>query len=122
MTLLASLVGAASALAYVNWPGYMFESGHSSLNTAATAITPANAGGLAPAWAAPFTHGGFEASPVVYNGSIYIGDKNGIFYQLDETRGAIIHQITLGKETGCGSFAYGVEDTATVAPDLSRTS
>lgn len=123
MGLVLLLTGAASALAFVNWPGYMFDLGHSSVNGAATTITPANAGALAPAWGAPFIasgNSGFEASPVVYNGSIYIGAKNGVFYQLDEATGAVIHSVTLGKETACGTFAYGVEDTATVAPDPNR--
>lgn len=124
VALLGSLAVAVPAFAYVNWPGYMFNLGHSSLNPAAKTITPANAGALAPAWAAPFSpsENGFEASPVVYNGSIYIGAKNGVFYQLNETTGAIIHSVTLGKDTACTkpTYAYGVEDTATVAPDPDR--
>jgi len=33
---------------------------------------------------------GFLSSPTVYNGVIYIGAKNGYFYALDETTGAVI--------------------------------
>lgn len=127
VTLLASLAAAAPAQAYVNWPGYLFDSGHSSVNSAATTITPGNDGALAPAWSAAFSPaGGFDASPVVYDGSIYIGGNNGVFYQLNEATGAVIHQITLGTEQACNEtpqtskYAYGVVDTATVAPDPAR--
>jgi hypothetical protein len=123
VTLLVSLGGAAPALGSANWPGYQFDTGHSSLNSAATAITPTQAGALAPAWSKAFApSGGFESSPVVYNGSIYIGGKNGIFYQLNETTGAVVHSIQLGTEQGCsqGTYKYGIEATATVAPDPGR--
>jgi hypothetical protein len=124
VTLLASLAVAAPAPAYVNWPGYMLNKGHSSLNRAATTITPANAGALAPAWSHGFAPAasGFSASPVVYKGSVYIGANNGGFYQLKETTGAVVHKVSLGRELSCAgsTYGYGVEDTATVAPDPSR--
>jgi len=123
VTLLALLGGAASALAFVNWPGYQFDTGHSSLNGAATTITPSRASALAPAWSKAFApSGGFESSPVVYNGSIYIGGKNGIFYQLNEATGAVAHSVKLGNEHACsqGTYRYGIEATATVSPDPGR--
>ena len=129
VVLMAFLAVAAPALAYVNWPGYLFDPGHSSLNGAATTITPGNAGSLAPAWSSAFTppklgSGGFDATPVVYDGYIYIGGNNGTFYQLDEATGAVVHSVFLGQEAACNQtstpFSYGVVDTATVAPDPSR--
>lgn len=122
--MLASLGGAASALGFVNWPEYQFNTGHSSLNAAATAITPSHAPALAPAWSTAFApSGGFESSPVVYNGSLYIGGKNGVFYQLNETTGAVAHSVKLGTEQACnqGTYHYGIEATATVAPDPARS-
>jgi hypothetical protein len=122
--LLASLVVAAPASAFVNWPGYLFDPSHTSLNGAATAITPANAGTIAPAWSQPFAPGGgFFASPVVYNGDVYIGGNDGWFYQLDEATGKVLHSLHIGKEFACTetpNYGYGVVDTATVAPDPSR--
>jgi hypothetical protein len=123
VTLLVSLAGAAPALAYVNWPGYLFDPSHSSLNSAETRMTPASVGALAPAWSLAFAPpGGFDASPVVYNGSVYIGGNNGVFYQLNETTGAVVNSVNLGKEFACTppTYGYGVEDTAAVAPDPSR--
>ncbi len=121
--LLACLAGAASAAGFVNWPGYQFDNGHSSLNSAATTITPAQAAALAPAWSKAFApSGGFESSPVVVNGSVYIGGKNGIFYQLNEATGAVVHSVKLGTEQACnqGKYHYGIEATATAAPDPGR--
>lgn len=122
--LLASLAMATPASAYVNWPGYMFDPSHTSLNGAATAITPANAGTLAPAWSQPFAPGGgFDASPVVYNGNVYIGGNDGWFYLLDEATGKVLRSLHMGKEFACTetpNYGYGVVDTATVAPDPSR--
>lgn len=123
LTLLASLAAAASALGFVNWPGYQYDTGHSSDNTAATTITPTQAGQIAPAWSKAFSpSGGFESSPVVYNGSLYIGGKNGTFYELNETTGAVIHSVKVGTEQACkqGTYKYGIEATATVAPDPGR--
>jgi hypothetical protein len=123
VTLLGALAGAAPALGYVNWPGYQFDIGHSGLNGAATTITPTSAASLAPAWSKAFApSGGFDASPVVYNGSVYIGGNNGIFYQLNETTGAVVHSVKLGTEHACslGTYGYGIQDTATVAPDPAR--
>jgi hypothetical protein len=122
--LLVSLAIAAPAGAFVNWPGYLFDPSHTSLNGAATAITPANAGAIAPAWSQAFAPGGgFFASPVVYNGDVYIGGNDGWFYQLDEATGKVLHSLHIGKEFACTdtpNFGYGVVDTATVAPDPSR--
>jgi outer membrane protein assembly factor BamB len=60
---------------------------------------------------------GFFSSPTVYNGVVYIGARNGYFYALDETTGAIIWSTFVGQVTykTCGS--EGFASTATVAPD-----
>lgn len=123
-TLLVAFVAAPPALGHVNWPSYQFDNGHSSLNSAATTITPSNARTLKPAWSQPFkpVASGFTGSPVVYNGSIYIGDNNGTFYRLNEATGAVLKRVTLGREATCGSggYGYGIVDTAAVARDPSR--
>jgi hypothetical protein len=116
-------ISAASAQAYVNWPGYLFDPGHSSLNAAASAITPARAPFITQAWLTAFNPpGGFYSSPTVYNGSIYIGGRNGVFYQLSEATGAVLHSVNMGSENPCAPFPgqWGTTATATVAPDPSR--
>jgi outer membrane protein assembly factor BamB len=108
--------GTAAGTTFVNWPQYLYTPGHSSDDAAATAITPANAASLTLAW--QFSPGptGFLSSPVVYNGVIYIGAKNGYFYALDETTGAVIWKRFIGvvRKRTCGR--QGFTSTATVAP------
>jgi outer membrane protein assembly factor BamB len=113
----------ASGTTFVNWPQYLYSPAHSSADTAATAITPANAGSLKLAWhfspaKAPISGlSGFLSSPVVYNGVIYIGAKNGYFYALNETTGAVIWQRFIGYVPKLTCGAQGFTSTATVAPD-----
>ena len=126
--LAAGLLGAGGAVSaagttFVNWPQYLYSPGHTSANLAATAITPANAASLTPAWQfkppkAPIgSLAGFLSSPVVYNGVIYIGAKNGYFYALSEAAGAIIWQRFIGYVPKLTCGAGGFASTATVAPD-----
>jgi polyvinyl alcohol dehydrogenase (cytochrome) len=114
---------AAPAQGYVNWSAYLFNPVHSSLGTGAKAITPTVATNITPAWGKPFKPaGGFFASPIVYNGSVYIGGRSGIFYQVSESTGAVLNSVNLGTENACnaGSSVPGITATATVAPDPSR--
>ena len=123
--LVAGLGGAAGAggATHTDWPQYLYSPGHASANTAAKVITPANAAGLALAWKfvpdkAPVAGlMGFLSSPTVYNGVIYIGAKNGYFYALDETTGAVIWKRFTGFVPHLTCGAQGFTATATVAAD-----
>jgi outer membrane protein assembly factor BamB len=109
-----------------DWPQYLFENGHSSLNGAATAITTDNASTLVEDWSfidpQPTIEGqpnaSFFSSPTVFQGVVYIGSNTGNFYALDETTGTLLWQQFLGYVTAieCGS-GQGVTSTATVATD-----
>ncbi|MEO6969776.1 MAG: PQQ-binding-like beta-propeller repeat protein [Chthoniobacterales bacterium] len=109
-----------------NWPGYLFDNGHSSTNTLATAITPSNASTLVTDWTfvdpQPTMQGqppaGLYAGPTVVNGVVYIGSNTGMFYALDEATGAVLWQQLLGftSPTTC-SNGHGVTSTATVVTD-----
>ena len=110
----ASTAGGAT---FVNWPQYLYSPGHSSDNAAATTITPANAASLTLAWQFSPATSGFLASPVVYNGVIYIGSKSGYFYALNETTGAVIWKRFIGVVPKLTCGRQGFTSTATVAPD-----
>ncbi len=120
--MLMLLAAPAAGQSFVNWSQYLFSPGHTSQNSSATAITTANASGVAAAWTftpptAPSGLGGFYSSPTVYNGVVYIGARNGRFYAINEATGAVIWSRSIGyvsKKT-CG--AQGFTSTATVAPD-----
>jgi outer membrane protein assembly factor BamB len=115
--------GAAAGQTFVNWPQYLYSPGHTSDNQAATTITPANAALVKPVWkfsppASPVTgQAGFYSSPTVYNGVIYIGSRNGYFYAVRESTGAVIWSRFIGVVTHKTCGAEGFTSTATVAPD-----
>ena len=109
-----------------DWPGYLFDLGHSSNNKAATAINPANASTLVEDWSfvdpQPTVEGqpaaSFYTGPTVVNGVVYIGSNTGEFYALDEATGTELWHQLLGYTVplSCGS-GHGVTSTATVVPD-----
>jgi outer membrane protein assembly factor BamB len=109
--------GAAGGATFVNWPQYLYSPDHSSANAAAASITPANAASLTRVWRFSPATTGFLSSPVVYNGVIYIGAKNGYFYALNETTGAIIWTRFTGVVPKLTCGRQGFTSTATVAPD-----
>jgi outer membrane protein assembly factor BamB len=122
-TAFAATIATSSAQ---DWPGYLFDEGHSSHNALATAITPANASTLVEDWSfidpQPTLQGqpaaSFYSSPTVVNGVVYIGSNTGNFFALDEATGAVLWQQFLGFTTAttCGS-GHGVASTATLATD-----
>src|SRR5437016_5710263 len=109
-----------------DWPAYLREAQHSSYNQLATAITPANASNLVQNWSfadrPPTRTGqpgvGFNATPTVYNGVIYIGSNTGQFYAINESTGGLLWHRLLGYTTpnGCRT-QLGVTSTAAVATD-----
>jgi outer membrane protein assembly factor BamB len=115
-----------SAAQTSDWPAYLHDAAHSSYNQLATAITPANAATLVQNWSftdrPPTMTGqpavGFNASPTVHDGVIYIGSNTGQFYALNESSGAILWHRLLGftKGTTC-RIARGIASTAAVATD-----
>jgi outer membrane protein assembly factor BamB len=121
-TAFAATIGTSAAQ---DWPGYLFDNGHTSHNALATAITTSNASTLVEDWSfidpQPMPgqpNAGFYSSPTVVNGVVYIGSNTGNFYALNETTGAMLWQQLLGftTPTTCGS-GHGVTSTATLATD-----
>jgi outer membrane protein assembly factor BamB len=108
-----------------DWPTYLQGPEHSSYNQLATAITPANASTLVQNWSfadRPPTHTGqpgvgFNASPTVNNGVIYIGSNTGQFYAINESTGRVLWHSLLGYTTGPCRMQLGITSTATVATD-----
>jgi polyvinyl alcohol dehydrogenase (cytochrome) len=128
--LTSASVGTPVATAAVpDWPGYLHGPRHSSYNAGATTWTPATAVSFSSDWtfsdAPPTATGqpgrGFNSSPTVSGGSVYIGSNTGVFYAIDEATGTERWHRSLGYTTAktCG-YGRGVTSTATVAPDPSR--
>jgi outer membrane protein assembly factor BamB len=130
-TLLSSLLvglgssGPAYAQTSADWPGFGFNNNHSSYNTAATSITPANVADLQPAWrwsVPAATNGastGLYGTPVSVGGVLYIGADDGEFYAVDEATQQILWSQYLGIVQGieCSSTPLGIESSAAVATD-----
>jgi polyvinyl alcohol dehydrogenase (cytochrome) len=115
----------ASLISNTDWPAYLQGSAHSSYNAADSGLTPLNANTIVRKWHwvgdLPTLPGqpkpGLYASPTVADGFVYIGAKNGYFYQLNETTGAVVNKVFLGFVPKLTCQAQGIISTATVAPD-----
>jgi len=124
--LLASWAGLASgtpaaAAGSSDWTSYLFNSDHSSYNSAATSITTSNLGNLQPLWRGmqpASANGVFYASPTVANGVLYIGGENGYFYAVSETTHAVLWSMFMGTVPAaeCGPSG-GITSTAVVSDD-----
>jgi outer membrane protein assembly factor BamB len=114
----------ASAGPARDWPAYLFNAKHTS-KSASVAITPANAGSLTKAWSftspAPTMTGqpgrAFVASPIVYDGRVYIGSNTGVFYALNQATGTVAWSRFLGFSPKLTCNARGIASSATVALD-----
>jgi len=110
------------------WSGYLLGPRHSSYNIAATTWTPTSAASFGSDWTftdpPPTVTGqsgaGFNASPTVSGGSVYIGSNTGEFYAIDEATGLARWHRSLGYVTTKTCNARGITSTATVAPDPTR--
>jgi polyvinyl alcohol dehydrogenase (cytochrome) len=118
----------AATAAMPDWSGYLLGPRHSSYNIAATTWAPTSAASFGSDWsfsdAPPTVTGqpgrGFNASPTVSGGSIYIGSNTGVFSAIDEATGLERWHRSLGYVTTKTCNARGITSTATVAPDPSR--
>jgi outer membrane protein assembly factor BamB len=107
------------------WTMFGFNAGHSSVNSAAVSVTPQNGASLTQAWQfvtpPPTKVGqpavGFDGSPVVVDGMVFIGSLTGIFYALNEDTGAVVWSLNAGYLPKYECAAVGIADTATVAAD-----
>ena len=120
--LLLTAVGAGCSQ---DWPSFR----HNNLRTAAqledTALSdPAQVPNLAIRWT--FTPPGapnnrFRASPIVFNGRVYVGNQNGHFYALNSDTGAVVWQYPAAASPGfssqfqCNASSQGLASSATIA-------
>jgi outer membrane protein assembly factor BamB len=110
----------AEAQGTANWPAYLFDTGHSSYNAAATSIGTGNVGKLEPVWQWFQSTGGYEqfnASPTVVDGVVYIGSENGYFYAISEANRTVLWSKFFGVTADAACSSLGFTGTATVADD-----
>ena len=107
-----------------DWPAFR----HNALRTAQQAnksplADPAQVPGLAVRWTYPPTGAlsPFRASPVVYKGRAFIGNRNGRFYALDANTGALLWQYPPAASPGltslftCNPSSEGIASSAVIA-------
>jgi outer membrane protein assembly factor BamB len=111
----------AVAQGTADWPGYLFNSGHSSYNTTARSITTGNVANLQPVWQFFQSTPGnrqFYASPTVVDGVVYIGSLNGYFYAISEATQKVLWSQSFGVTPAAGSCtSLGISATAAVVDD-----
>ena len=116
---------AAPAIGPTDWPQYLHDPGHSSVDIGADSITPSNVGTLGAAWSwTPPSVAGrpaptLVASPTVAAGLIFVGTHSGWLYALDQATGQQVWAADTGYlVTTCKKdSARGLTATPTVAPD-----
>jgi outer membrane protein assembly factor BamB len=86
---IGGLPGPASTAATCNWPMYGHDLGHSFAQTPACSnIKQLNASTLRPKWFFN-AHSPVTASPSVYDGLVYVGSYDGMFYALKAATGKV---------------------------------
>jgi outer membrane protein assembly factor BamB len=110
-----SLAGQVAVAVLAAWPAYLHGPGHSSYAASQQQIRPDNARRLVSQW--HYAGQGFTASPVVADGSVFIGARSGWFYQFSAATGQIMHQAFIGVRPASRCGSGGVADTAAVAAD-----
>jgi polyvinyl alcohol dehydrogenase (cytochrome) len=105
-----SAVAAAQpgAPAVLQWPMAGQSIGDDHFQPAGQAISPANAGSLAPEWTLT-TAGAISATPTVYDGAAYVPDTGGELWAASASDGRVLWSRSIASYTG-------------VPGDLSRTS
>ncbi|MGI8744369.1 MAG: PQQ-binding-like beta-propeller repeat protein [Bryobacteraceae bacterium] len=100
-----------------DWPMYLHDLAHSSLNSNESGIGLDNAGQLWPLWTLSLGHT-ISAAPTVVNGVLYFGDWSGYFYAVNASDGSIRWQQYVGKaadpESATCQPAIGISSQATV--------
>lgn len=109
---------ARTTIASTDWAAYLDGPSHDSYASSETAISAATVSELRKTWG--FTAGqGYLSSPIVVDGSEYIGANNGWFYEINAATGALEHKIFLGTVniTSCPPPPTGMVSTAAAAVD-----
>jgi outer membrane protein assembly factor BamB len=116
---------AAAKAAEDDWFTYRHDSARTGAQPIASDLSdPVRIAGLHvvaqfPPEGSPAIPGGFKASPIVVNGTAFIGDTNGFFYALDAASGALLWQYPKAGDRpllgSCGAGGYGGYGTYGIA-------
>ena len=94
------------------WPMYGHDVANTRVQPEDSALTPSAVAGLAPVWAFSTSsvgdETGFNSTPVVYGGCVYVASFGGTAYALDAKTGRVIWRRTLeAPKPGSGGVVVG---------------
>jgi polyvinyl alcohol dehydrogenase (cytochrome) len=95
-----------------DWPAYGHDVANTRTQPAETGLGPSAVSGLAPAWVFSTSSAGdetgFNTTPVVYDGCVFIGSSSGVAYALDSRTGHVVWQRKLeAPKPGSGGVIVG---------------
>ena len=120
LTSAALAATSAAAQGAADWPAFLFDTGHSSYNAAATSIGTGTLANLQPVWQwmqPSGTNRKFYASPTVVNGVVYIGSESGYFYAISEATQTVLWSRFFGVTPTGHCTPLGITATAAVVND-----
>jgi outer membrane protein assembly factor BamB len=94
------------------WPSYGHDAANSRTQPQATGLGPETITSLKPAWVFSTSSSGdgtgFNTTPVVYRGCVYVGSFGGVVYALDASTGHVVWQRKLSApDPGSGGVIVG---------------
>jgi polyvinyl alcohol dehydrogenase (cytochrome) len=95
-----------------DWPSYGHDAANTRTQAEASGLGPAAVAGLRPLWAFSTSstgdETGFNSTPVVYDGCVFVGSSGGVAYALDAKSGHVVWQRQLeAPDPGSGGAIVG---------------
>src|SRR3954454_20967583 len=95
-----------------DWPSYGHDAANTRTQAEASGLGPAAVAGLRPLWAfstrSAGDETGFNSTPVVYQGCVFVGSSGGVAYALDAKTGHVVWQRQLeAPNPGSGGVIIG---------------
>jgi polyvinyl alcohol dehydrogenase (cytochrome) len=95
-----------------DWPSYGHDAANTRTQPEASGLGPAAVAGLRPLWAFSTSSAGdetgFNSTPVVYDGCVFVGSSGGVAYALDAKTGHVVWQRQLeAPHPGSGGVIVG---------------
>src|SRR3954453_48984 len=95
-----------------DWPSYGHDPANTRTQPEASGLGPAAVAGLRPRWAFSTSSAGdqtgFNSTPVVYQGCVFVGSSGGVAYALDAKTGHVVWQRQLeAPNPGSGGVIIG---------------
>jgi outer membrane protein assembly factor BamB len=110
-----AVIGALAVSAAAEWKMYQRDSAHTGY-AAGSRIDTSNASTLAEGWRFP-TGGWITGTPVIANGTVYVGSWDGRMYALRESDGSAVWSFDAGtyRDGRCNPATFGIDSTAAIS-------